>query len=109
MEDFKLIKIGDIAEKYNISSRTLRYYEEIGLISSIRDEDSNYRYYDFQAEIRLKQILILRKVDISIKDIIEILEFNDLNKTEEIFNNKIENIEKTIEHMQMDLMYPIEL
>lgn len=91
-----LVKIGDIAEKYNISGRTLRYYEEIGLISSIRDEDSNYRYYDSYAEARLKEILLLRKVNIGIKEIFEILENNDFEKTESIFNEKIRSISAEI-------------
>lgn len=43
-------KIGEVAIKYNISSRTLRYYEDIGILWSIRDEESLYRYYDQEME-----------------------------------------------------------
>ena len=64
-----LIKIRDISNKYDVSARTLRYYEDMGLLSSIRSEEYAYRMYDDQAIIKLEQILILRKLNISIKDI----------------------------------------
>jgi len=64
-----LIKIRDISNKYNVSARTLRYYEDMGLLTSIRSDEYAYRLYDAQAIIKLEQILILRKLNISIKDI----------------------------------------
>ncbi len=65
----ELIKIRDVSAKYDISARALRYYEDVGLITSIRTEDYAYRLYDKNAIKRLEQILILRKLNISIKDI----------------------------------------
>ena len=38
-----LTKIRDASIKYGISARTLRYYEDMGLLDSIRGEDSIYR------------------------------------------------------------------
>jgi len=64
-----LIKIRDISNKYDISARTLRYYEDMGLLTSIRTNDYAYRLYDEDAIIKLEQILVLRKFNISIKDI----------------------------------------
>ena len=64
-----LIKIKDVSAKYDITARTLRYYEDMGLITSIRSSDYAYRMYDETAVNRLEQILILRKLNISIKDI----------------------------------------
>lgn len=65
----ELKRIGDLARKYDISNRTLRYYEELGLLESIRDRDSQYRYYDEKAIEKLEQILILRKLEFSVKEI----------------------------------------
>lgn len=42
----QLIKIRDVSSKYDISARTLRYYEQMGLISSRRSGDYAYRLYD---------------------------------------------------------------
>ena len=58
-----------ISVKYNISARTLRYYEDMGLIESTRSDGYAYRLYDEAAIRRLEQILILRRLNISIKDI----------------------------------------
>ncbi|MCI9191221.1 MAG: MerR family DNA-binding transcriptional regulator [Lachnospiraceae bacterium] len=43
-----LIKIREISSKYDISARALRYYEDMGLISSTRSSDYAYRLYDRQ-------------------------------------------------------------
>ena len=56
----ELIKIREMALRYDISARTLKYYEEMGLISSTRSDDYAYRMYDEIAVQRLEQILILR-------------------------------------------------
>lgn len=64
-----LVKIREISGRYNVSARTLRYYEDMGLIASIRSDDYAYRLYDEAAIKRLEQILILRRLNISIKDI----------------------------------------
>jgi len=64
-----LVKIKDVSARYDITARTLRYYEDMGLITSIRSDDYAYRMYDETAVNRLEQILILRKLNISIKDI----------------------------------------
>ena len=65
----ELIKIREISSKYDVSARTLRYYEDMGLLSSTRSSDYAYRLYDQEAVKRLEQILILRKLNICIKDI----------------------------------------
>jgi Predicted transcriptional regulators len=65
----KLTTISDISKKMNISTRTLRYYEQIGLIESVKKEDYAYRAYDENTVLQLQQILILRKLRISLKQI----------------------------------------
>jgi DNA-binding transcriptional MerR regulator len=69
-----LAKIRDVALKYDVSARTLRYYEDMALIQSKRSDDYAYRLYDEKAVERLEQILILRKLNISVKDILKIFE-----------------------------------
>ena len=60
----ELIKIKDMTGRYDISARTLRYYEDMGLLTSVRSDDYAYRLYDDAAVKRLEQILILRKLNI---------------------------------------------
>lgn len=89
----KLIKIRDVSTKYDISARTLRYYEDMGLITSTRSNDYAYRLYDETAVKRLEQILILRKLNISIKDIQRIFNTSGSEVVLDVLGKKVEDID----------------
>lgn len=89
----ELIKIRDVSSKYDISARALRYYEDMGLINSTRSEDYAYRLYDKNAIKRLEQILILRKLNISIKDIQRIFSTSGSEMVLEVLGKKAEDID----------------
>lgn len=91
-----LIKIREVSSKYDISARTLRYYEDMGLLSSSRSTDYAYRLYDAAAISRLEQILILRKLNISIKDIQRIFNTSGSDVVLEVLGKKVENIDGEI-------------
>ena len=61
--------IGEVSSMFQISARMLRYYEKIGLIESIRKEGYAYRVYNADAVRRVQQIIILRKLQIPLKQI----------------------------------------
>ncbi len=92
----ELIKIRDISIKYDISSRTLRYYEDMGLIASTRSDDYAYRLYDDAAVGRLEQILILRKLNISIKDIQRIFATSGSEVVLEVLGKKVDAIDEEV-------------
>ncbi|MDE6606546.1 MAG: MerR family transcriptional regulator, partial [Lachnospiraceae bacterium] len=91
-----LVKIREIAVKYNISARTLRYYEDIGLIESTRSDDYAYRLYDEAAIKRLEQILILRRLNISIKDIKRIFNTTGSKVVLDILEKKADHIAEEV-------------
>ncbi|MDF2586930.1 MAG: putative transcriptional regulator [Anaerocolumna sp.] len=91
-----LIKITDLTTQLDISSRSLRYYEQMGLIQSIRPDFEKYRYYDADTIERLKQIMVLRKMQIPIKDIIRIYESDDMSVIVETFVNRIKVIDDEV-------------
>lgn len=91
-----LIKIKDISSTYNITARTLRYYESMGLLSSTRNADYAYRMYDENAVKRLEQILILRKLNISIKDIQSIFNTSGTDVVLNVLGKKVENIDDEV-------------
>lgn len=43
-----MYSIGELSKNTNISIRTLRYYDEIGLLKPAKVADSGYRYYSNQ-------------------------------------------------------------
>ncbi len=91
-----LIKIKDVSSKYSITARTLRYYEDMGLINSTRSDDYAYRMYDESAVRRLEQILILRKLNISIKDIQRIFSTSSSEIVLEVLEKKVQNIDDEV-------------
>ena len=92
----ELIKIRDVSTKYDISARTLRYYEDMGLIQSARSDDYAYRLYDEAAVRRLEQILILRKLNISIKDIQRIFDTSGSEVVLEVLGKKVDSIDEEV-------------
>ena len=92
----ELIKIRDVSIKYDISARMLRYYEDMGLITSTRSDDYAYRLYDDTAVQRLEQILILRKLNISIKDIQRIFNTSGSEVVLEVLGKKVNSIDEEV-------------
>jgi len=91
-----LIKIQEVSNKYDITARTLRYYEDMELIRSTRSDDYAYRLYDESAIKRLEQILILRKLNISIKDIKRIFSSSGSDVVLDVLEKKVENIDDEV-------------
>lgn len=89
----ELMKIREVSLQYGVSVRTLRYYEDMGLLSSIRQDDYAYRVYDEEALRRLEQILILRKLDISIRDIKTVFKNYDTKILIDILQKKVDDID----------------
>ena len=92
----ELMRINDVVENFGISSRTLRYYEEMGLLWSSRPEDRTQRHYDESALERLKQILVLRKLQIPIKDIAAIFNSENTAALIQAFVDKLESLDNEI-------------
>lgn len=92
----ELFKIRDVSARYNVTARTLRYYEEMGLLKSTRAQDSAYRMYDDAAIVRLKQILTLRKLNIGIADIKRVFAAEGSQVLLEVLDQKIENIDDEV-------------
>lgn len=98
MNDY--IKIREVTARYDISARTLRYYEDMGLIESVRSSDYAYRLYDQSAIHRLEQILILRRLSISIKDIQRIFSTSGSEIVLEVLGRKVKDIETEVSLLQ---------
>ena len=77
----KHFTIGEAARIADTTAETLRHYDRIGLVKPHEtDPWTGYRYYCEQEIIRLNTIQALRCMDLSLKEIKEILEYDDLDK-----------------------------
>jgi Predicted transcriptional regulators len=91
-----LTTISDVSKKMSISTRTLRYYEQIGLIESAKKDDYAYRTYDEDAVSQLHQILVLRKLRIPLKQIAMILKSENTAALIEAFQQNLNEVDEEI-------------
>lgn len=66
-------KIQELADLAGISSRTLRYYDKIGLLKPGRIHSNGYRVYGGAEVDLLQQILLYREMDVPLEEISKIL------------------------------------
>lgn len=69
-----------VAKLTGISTRTLQYYDEIGLLKPSQLTPSGYRLYNDEALQRLQQILFFKELDFKLNDIKEILRNPEFDK-----------------------------
>ncbi|MCX7657500.1 MAG: MerR family transcriptional regulator, partial [Oscillospiraceae bacterium] len=88
-----MLRIGEVGKMFNISNRTLRYWEEKGILNSTRMENG-YRFYDEENAARIKQIILLRKLKMPIADIERVFMANDFNVAIDALNNHLKNLKQ---------------
>lgn len=101
--------INKLAKLAGISTRTLRYYDELGLLSPVRLSSNGYRIYGQKEVKRLQQILFYRELGISLDNIKNIILSDNFDSVEALqghltsllakrkqLNLLIANVEKSI-------------
>lgn len=72
-----MYSIKELADLAGTSTRTLRYYDQLGLLIPARIGENGYRYYDRSNLLTLQQILFFRELDLPLKEIRFLLERPD--------------------------------
>jgi len=65
--------IQEVARIAGTTSRTLRHYDDVGLVPPSRVGANGYRYYDEEALLRLQRVLLLRELGLGIPAIAEVI------------------------------------
>ncbi|MDQ0849009.1 DNA-binding transcriptional MerR regulator [Arthrobacter sp. B3I9] len=65
--------VQQIAKVAGTTSRTLRHYDDIGLLKPSRTGQNGYRYYDQAALVRLQRILLLRELGLGLPAVAEVI------------------------------------
>lgn len=73
--------ISELANEFNISTRTIRYYEELELLNPNRDNNNKYRRYSRADRARLKLILRGKRFGFSLEEIREMIELFEVDQT----------------------------
>jgi DNA-binding transcriptional MerR regulator len=70
-----MFRIGDFSKLSRVSVKTLRYYDQVGLLKPARvDRFTNYRYYSVEHFHRLNRILALKDMGFSLEQIVRLLD-----------------------------------
>lgn len=91
------MRINEAADICGLPKKTIKYYEEEGLIHPKRNHTNNYREYQDEDIKILKEIKLLRKLGFSIEDIRKILEKPEDLKL--LFENHIKELDTSIKNM----------
>ena len=97
--------ISDLAREFGVTTRTLRHYEDEGLLSPAR-EGTN-RVFSARDRVRLKLALRGKRLGFSLQEIKELFDLYDLSKDErrqlEAFLAKLENRRVRLEQQREDI------
>jgi len=99
-----LLQIGEVAEMLDVTTRTIRYYEEFGIMSPPQRLDGGMRVYGKEDILRLKFILKLKELGISLKEMQELSDIYKIHKDSdkmmprllEILDGHIQKIDEKI-------------
>jgi DNA-binding transcriptional MerR regulator len=105
--------VNKLAKLSGVSPRTLRFYDEIGLLKPAAYGENKYRYYEEEQLLLLQQILFFRELDFPLGDIEGIMSSPDFDKVETLNAHKItlqarlektaaliKTIDKTLSHLR---------
>lgn len=104
--------INEVSKKLNISQDTLRFYEKIGLLGTIKRDKSGYRNYEEPDLKRIEFIMCMRSAELSIeflKRYISLYEKGEDTREErkkilieqkELLGGKIKSMQKAYERLE---------
>lgn len=105
------MKIKEFSQQTGLSTKTIRYYEEIGILPLARRSENSYRDYDDSAVERARFVIGARTLDLSLNEIAEILAMRDrreapcrvmLNSIQQKADQIVEKI-KFLQNLEADL------
>lgn len=107
------LKIGELAQKTHVSTATLRYYEQYGLLNSANRADNGYRYYPVEAIQHIEFIKKAQQLGFSLQDIATILQIRQTGQApcqvvKQLLTEKIAQVQnqlETLKHLETELLY----
>ena len=91
----ELLQIGEVAKLIGVSTKTIRYYHEIGLLAEPKRTEGGYRLYTAQDLLRLQRIRRLRSLGLHLDRIKEILGESDVEQ-EVMLRNALQSLDEEL-------------
>jgi len=82
------LSIGEAAQRLGVSVRTLRHYDEIGLVSPAQVGENGYRYYDREALALLQQAIFYRELGLPLKEIKPLLQAPEETRRQALLSHR---------------------
>ncbi|NPV56089.1 MAG: MerR family transcriptional regulator [Anaerolineae bacterium] len=111
-----MLTVKQLARLAGVTPRTLRHYDQIGLLPPTRVGENGYRYYGEDAVLRLQQILLYRELDLPLEQIRELLDHpgfdarraleshrDELRRRVGRLQRLIDTVEQTIRYMKGEI------
>lgn len=76
-------RIGELARKANVTTRTVRYYESLGLLKTRSRSEGSQRHYTDEDLVYLNRIIQLKNYGMSLEEIAEIIRLGNEDSTGE--------------------------
>lgn len=101
-----LKRIGSVAKESGLPIKTIRYYDELGLLKTFGRTESNYRLFNSEVLGRLRFIKRAQGLGLSLQEIKEFLEVHDQGELpcdhiQVKLRDKLEAIEQQIQQLQI--------
>lgn len=107
MNNSETFKIGELSKFFNICVDSIRYYEKVGILNPIRNEENNYRYYSIEDFRRLALIREMLGLGFSTDEIKSFVTERNVEKTKASLISELNVIEqqlKTLEYSKKNLL-----
>ncbi len=96
------LSTGELSKRLNISIRTIRYYDQIGLVSPSKIGEGGRRFYSRQDSLRLEKIIVLKSLGLPLEEIKNILKEQStetiLLAHKSFLEEKLDGINRSIAH-----------
>lgn len=99
------MRIGQLAEQAGVSTKTIRYYESVGLLPEPKRTSSGYRSYEGGTVERLRFIRDAQSSGLSLAEIASVLELKEsgttsCHHTRSLLTRHLEEVDRQIERLQ---------
>lgn len=99
------MRIGEAAERVGVTSKTIRFYESIGVLPEPARSPSGYRIYDEDHVERLRFVKSAQRLGLKLHDIVEVLAFRDraeppCDYVVEVVRREVDDLGARIREMQ---------
>ncbi|EIM04973.1 transcriptional regulator [Planococcus antarcticus DSM 14505] len=103
-ESTSYLSTGELSKILNVSVRTIRYYDQIGLVQPSKKAAGGKRYYSKEDILKLQKIILLKSLNLSLEDSRSILAEQSMSAVllahQSLLSEKMEHLTNSLKHTQ---------